>query len=281
MSEPDTGGAGTFPTKDIVLGSFSLPFGHFGLFLRSAWLSLGAFVVASMLVSTMMSPPPVPPPGNEMADLILYLTAVGGFFEVLAFEILTLLVLLPAITVWIRLTVYGPPEDGRFPLLSLGEAELQYLFAYIVVVVFSLAAMIGVLIASTLTVSVLAAVIGAASGGTFLQLASVVGSVLGLAAFIYVSARFVPALGATALGQPFAIRAGWDETKAQARPLFWSLVSFGGTLMLVQLALSLGFAMLLPSGVALLGGLIKALIQALGIMLACVYVGRVYAYFRT
>ncbi|MEQ8828852.1 MAG: hypothetical protein RLW87_03515 [Alphaproteobacteria bacterium] len=284
MSKPDEAGPGAFPSKDIVLGSFMLPFSHFGLYLRSAWLSLAAFVAASLVITSILPLPPAPPEGNDLAQLIEYMTAPGGLLEVLAYEIVSLVLLVPAITIWIRLTVYGPPEDGRFPLLSLGGAEVRYLSAYVLIALMSLGAMIGVMIAAILAVRILSAIIGMLAGGVgtaLMNLTSIAGFALGLAAFVYVTSRFMPALGATALGDAFDVKRGWAETKPQAWPLFWSLVSFAGILFLAQLALMIGFGMVLPSGVWLLGGAIRAAIQALGILLACAYIGRVYAYFRT
>lgn len=284
MSEPDKGGPVGFPTKDIVLGSFSLPLGHFGTYLRAAWLSVALFIAASLLVAAALPPPPVPPGGDDPAALAEYMMASGGFLMVFVFEILTLLLLIPAITVWIRLTAFGPPEDGRFPLLSLGESEIRYLITYVLVLILSGVAMVAVLIAASLAGALIVAVIGALAGGIgpmMIQLSSVVGTVLGFATFIYVSARFVPALGATAMNEEIDVKSAWNETKAQARPLFWSQVSIFGILLLAQFLFLYAVGSLLPLGGSLIGGLITALIQALAILIAAVYVGRVYAYFRT
>ncbi len=208
-----------------------LPFSHFGLYLRSAWLSLAAFVAASLVITSILPLPPAPPKGNDLGQLIEYMTAPGGLLEVLAYEIVSLVLLVPAITIWIRLTVFGPPEDGRFPLLSLGGAEVRYLSAYVLIALMSLGAMIGVMIAAILAVRILSAIFGMLAGGVgtaLMNLTSIAGFALGLAAFVYVTSRFMPALGATALGDAFDVKRGWAETKPQAWPLFWSLVSFAG-----------------------------------------------------
>ena len=272
-----------FPVGESVRSTCSLAFGYFGTFLRAAWLPVVLYVVGSLGLARQGVPmillEDIAGPGAATK----YLIGPGGLGEYMLYTTAVQLLMVPAATVWIRLTVLGPPEDGRFLLLSLGRAEVQYVLAYVLIIL--LASLLAV--AGALAVSIAGGILGFLMvlfgfGWTvsLTELIGTVGSVFALAVFIFVIARLVPVLGRASFGRRLAVSQVWRKTKPASAELFWATLIIAGTMMLAQFLINLILGTVLSGAETLIGGAIGATFQVFTILLGAVFTGRVYAFFE-
>lgn len=265
MTQPIDDPQNSFPTKEIVLGSVGLVKDHFGVFIRAAWLPALLFILGTAWAAAAYPISTEFPDPNDAEAAVEFVFGPGGLFEAVVAQLLTALLIVPAATTWVRLTVLGPPEDGRFPLLSLTIREFSYLMTYVALfMVFMIIALF------------VAALIGTVLG----SLSPVIGIFIGAAAGLLVVSRLLPSLAAAAFGERFGFRSAWRMTKPDTMPLFGAVVSFGMPLMAAQFVLALIAGALLYDLGLFVHGAVVALIQAVAILLSSVFVGRVYAYYK-
>lgn len=265
MTQPQDDPKAVFPSKEIVLGSFSLVKDHVLIFLKAAWMPVLAFILATAWAASRYPIPDHLPDTTDPELAADFVFGPGGLFEAVIAQLLTALLIVPAATVWVRLTVLGPPEDGRFPLMTVSLREFSYLMTYVALLVVFL------------TISAFtAALIGVVAG----VLSPMIGLIIGAGAGILVVSRLIPALGAAAFGERSGFGAAWRMTKQDTLPLFGATVSFGLPLITVQLLFAVLFGEALYGLGPFFHGGVMAAVQALAILFASVFVGRVYAYYN-
>lgn len=272
-----------FPVRDTVLGSVMLVFNHPVPFLKAGWLPVVLYLVANLWAEMTTGGFAPPPQTGDPEETLAYLIGPGGFLETMAYTVLGLVLLLPAITAWIRLTVLGPPEDGRYPLLNLGRAEAVYLVCYILIVIVSGLAALAAILATSIVSSILILILSLAAGGVagaLSGLLGVVGGVLSIGAYLYVTARLLPALGGCAFGEAPDLRGTWTETKPDAPRLAGAFVLLTLAVFLAQILLAFPINLMAGDGPSPFAAGILSLFQALSILIASVFVGRVFAYYR-
>lgn len=207
-------------------GAFWLPISRLAIFARAAWAPVTLFLVASfgivglqVLIAEALLAENA---GARMAGGLALISASLNFVG-----IASSLLLFPAMTAWIRLTIEGPPPDGRFPTWRFGAAEWHFLLRFLLISLIGFGALLGGLVISP-SLYLVWWVLGVSAVP------------LALVAYIYLSARMLPYVGAAAMGHKATIHDAWRMSEGNGFRLFLVVAIFSITVLVTSFLLSAG-----------------------------------------
>lgn len=214
MTDPSAPPPKPFPIAATALGSFAFGMSDIRAYFRAGRISILLYFAANIALSAVwyFSEDPEEPSGKLLSLLVVELAALAS----------TALIV-PASTAWIRLTVFGKQEDGRF---RFGSPEWLYLFYYILIMV------VMTMIAISLVLLLKNAVPSLPDTVSFLLAALVA---------VYLAARILPVFGSAACGEPASLNEIWALTRphggriAAATGLFFFVLAIVGVCLMAVL----------------------------------------------
>lgn len=187
-----------FPIFWASFGSVGLAIRSLTTYIRAGWLSIILFLVSWVAFAYLqMTGALLAVPENQGQLETQFALGLIGIVMIVA----PLVLLVPAITAWIRLTVLGHPENGGFPTWEFRRREWVCLGYYVVLLILGILILVAPIILATIV-----------ADDSFLVLGILV--LFGFVGALYTVARLLPLLAAAAIGEPTSIKETWRLTRS-------------------------------------------------------------------